>query len=29
VKRWVQLRKVDFPLFALYVNLKRQQARKP
>ncbi len=29
VKRWVQLRKVDFPLFALYVNLKRRQARKP
>jgi hypothetical protein len=29
VKRWVQARKVDFPLFALYVNLKRQQARKP
>ncbi len=29
VKRWVQLRKVDFPLFAFYVNLKRRQARKP
>ncbi len=28
VKRWVQMRKIDFPLFALYVNLKRQQARK-
>lgn len=29
LKRWINSKKVDFPLFALYVNMKRRQARKP